>query len=249
MSVRTEPRYIQVGDELRERIEAGAYPVGAFLPPELELCEEFGISRHTAREALRRLTDAGYIQRRQGSGSQVVADHAPAAYVHSMRSLGELFQYAADTEFRVGSVALRRPDGEFAEDLGGAAQEDWLITEGLRSEPATSRPICFSHVFVHRRFAEIGPDLPHLKGAIYAHVEDRFGVEVAEVEQAIRVVPMPAHAAHALHERRGAPAARVRRRYTDGDGHLLLASVNFHCSDSFNYSMRLRREGSRGSWG
>ncbi len=245
---RSEPRYIQVGDALRARIEAGAYPVGAYLPPEIELCEEFGISRHTAREALRRLTEAGYIQRRQGSGSQVVSDHAPAAYVHQMHSLGELFQYAADTEFRIGSVSLRRPDEAFAEDLGVEAGQDWLVTEGLRREPETGRPICFSHVFVHRRFAEIGPDLPRLKGAIYAHVEDRFGVEVAEVEQAIRVVPMPVHAAQELHERRGAPAARVRRRYMDAAGTLLIASVNFHGSETFAYTMTLRREGSRGPW-
>lgn len=248
MNERVEPRYVQVGDALRARIEAGAYPVGAFLPPELELCEEFGVSRHTAREALRRLAEAGYIRRRQGSGSEVVSDRAPAAFVHSMRSLGELFQYAADTEFRIGSVTLGRPGPEFAEDLDGA-KEDWLVTEGLRTEPVAGRPICFSHVFVHRRFAAIAGDLPRLKGAIYAHIEDRFGVEVAEVEQAIRVVPMPPHAAQALHEKRGAPAARVRRRYTDGGGALLIVSVNFHPAEGFNYAMRLRREGPKGAWG
>jgi DNA-binding GntR family transcriptional regulator len=237
-----------MGDVLRARIEAGAYPVGAFLPPEAELCEEFGVSRHTAREALRRLIEAGYIQRRQGSGSQVVSDHAPAAYVHQMRSLNELFQYAADTDFRIGSVTLQRPNEDFTEDLGDEAEQDWLVTEGLRTEPTTGRHICFSYVFVHRRFGEIGPDLPGLKGAIYAHIEDRFSVEVAEVEQAIQVVPLPAHAAHELQERRGDPAARVRRRYMDAEGHLLLASVNFHCSEGFFYSMKLRREGSRGGW-
>lgn len=242
------PRYAQVGDVLRERIERGLYPVGALLPPEKDLCAEFGISRHTAREALRRLTEAGYIQRRQGSGSQVVSDRAPQAYVHAMHSLAELFHYAADTRFRTGPAALRVPEAEFAPDLGDEAGEDWLVTEGLRTEPGTGRPICFSHVFVHRRFAAIGPDLPGLQGAIYAHLEARFGVAVAEVEQEIRVVPLPADAALSLHERRGAGAARVRRRYTDTEGRLLIVSVNLHPAEGFRYTMRLRREGPRGVW-
>lgn len=240
------PRYQQVADALRRSIEAGNYPVGSFLPPEIDLCAAFNVSRHTAREALRRLSEAGLIQRRQGSGSQVVADRAPAAYVHAMRSLNELFQYAADTDFRTGLAVLARPALEFAEDLDGSGEE-WLATSGLRT--GGGRPICFSHVFINRRFAEIGPDLAGLKGAIYAHLEDRFGVEVAEVEQSIRVVGLPPDAASALHERRLAPAARVRRRYRDGAGTLLIASVNYHPAEGFDYAMRLRREEPRGGWG
>ena len=87
------PRYRQVADALRASIEAGAYPVGAFLPPEVDLCAAFGISRHTAREALRRLAEAGLIQRRQGSGSQVVATQAPAAYVHAIASGYRFYSY------------------------------------------------------------------------------------------------------------------------------------------------------------
>ena len=41
----------------------------ASLPTESELCEEFGASRYTVREALRRLVDQGMVHRRQGAGS------------------------------------------------------------------------------------------------------------------------------------------------------------------------------------
>lgn len=242
------PRYAVISDILRQRIEAGTYPLGSFLPTENELCEQFAISRHTAREALRRLSEAGLIQRRQGSGSQVTATQAHQSYVHSMRSLNELFQYAADTRFRIGSVALAVPGEDHADDLGTAAAETWLVAEGLRLEQAEDLPICFSLVFINRDFAAIAPDLQGLKGAIYRHIEDRFGVEVALVEQDIRVNPLPPRAAQALGAKPKTLAVRVMRRYLGGDERLLLASVNYHPADRFTYAMRLRREGPKGGW-
>lgn len=243
------PRYAIIADELRGQIEAGAFPLGNFLPTESELCEIFGASRHTVREALRRLTEAGMIQRRQGSGSQVTAVRAHAAYVHSMRSLNELFQYAADTRFRIGSVRVAVPGPLHRADLGDAAGEDWLMAEGLRLERDEEVPICFSHLFINRAFAAIADDLPGLSGAIYRHIEQRFGVEVALVEQEIRVTPVPRAGAAALGVKPNALAVRVLRRYLGPDEGVMLVSVNHHPADRFYYSMRLRRGTGMGGWG
>ena len=38
------PRYLQIARELTAAIASGRYPVGARLPTELELCEQFGIA-------------------------------------------------------------------------------------------------------------------------------------------------------------------------------------------------------------
>ena len=73
----SDPYYKRLADFLIQEIEAGKYGVGASLPTERELCESFGVSRHTTREALRRLESNGLIIRRQGSGSSVVAITPP----------------------------------------------------------------------------------------------------------------------------------------------------------------------------
>ncbi|MBO0684496.1 MAG: winged helix-turn-helix transcriptional regulator, partial [Candidatus Dormibacteraeota bacterium] len=48
--------YLQVADQLRERILTGKLVAGERLPSEAELCEQFGVSRSTIREALRILS-------------------------------------------------------------------------------------------------------------------------------------------------------------------------------------------------
>lgn len=239
------PRYARLADTLRARITAGDYAVGAFLPTEAELCEEFAVSRHTVREALRRLAEAGYLRRRQGSGSEVVARRPQDHYVHAMRSLDGLFQYAADTRFRILRMGLEVPGPAHADDLRGAQEAPWLVIDALRSEVPDGRPICASTVFVNADFAAIAEVLPGHRGAIYPLIEARFGAVVAEVAQEIRCLPMPPGAGRALGVPRKAWAARVLRRYTAADGRLLLASVNYHPADSFAYSMVLQRDGGR----
>lgn len=235
------PRYLQVSEALEAAIADGRYPVGGLLPTEIELCDTFSVSRHTVREALRRLTDAGLVQRRQGSGSQVIAAHRYGTYVHAMRSLGELFQYAADTRFRIDDIREVVPDPAEAPGVGRPG-EVWLIVRGLRLDKDEG-PICWSDVFIARSFAGIAGELRGHQGAIYSLIEARFGVQVADVDQEITALPMPAGPGAALNVSRKAWAVRVIRRYRDAAGALMLASVNHHPADRFSYSMRLKREG------
>jgi GntR family transcriptional regulator, transcriptional repressor for pyruvate dehydrogenase complex len=58
----------QVADQLREHVLAGLLSPGDRLPTEAELCERFGVSRSTIREALRVLASEGLITTRRGAG-------------------------------------------------------------------------------------------------------------------------------------------------------------------------------------
>lgn len=64
----------QVIDALREEIASGRWPVGSRIPTEPELSERTGTGRNTVREAVQALVHAGLLERRQGSGTYVVAD-------------------------------------------------------------------------------------------------------------------------------------------------------------------------------
>ena len=55
VSTESIPHYLKIRDALRRQIESGAYAEGARLPSERELADAFGVSRMTARQALRLL--------------------------------------------------------------------------------------------------------------------------------------------------------------------------------------------------
>lgn len=64
--------YVALADELAKRIEDGIYPPEGRLPAELELVDEFGTSRESARRAVAELRRRGLIETVPGKGSFVL---------------------------------------------------------------------------------------------------------------------------------------------------------------------------------
>jgi DNA-binding FadR family transcriptional regulator len=62
-----------VVEVLVDRIASGDIPPGHSLPIEQELCENFGVSRTTVREAVKSLEGKGLVRARQGSGTTVTS--------------------------------------------------------------------------------------------------------------------------------------------------------------------------------
>lgn len=70
------PLYQQIAAILRERIHRGVFRPGERIPTEYDLCEEFGVSRISVRQALAELAHEGLLYRRRGSGTYVERDRA-----------------------------------------------------------------------------------------------------------------------------------------------------------------------------
>src|SRR5262249_4688127 len=61
----------QVTRELARRIANGEIGEDVPLPTELEICQEFGVSKVTAREVIRSLAERGFVDVRQGRRMQL----------------------------------------------------------------------------------------------------------------------------------------------------------------------------------
>src|SRR5215471_16417822 len=65
------PIYLQIAESIGSLLASGALPPGYILPPERVLCEQFGISRMTLRQAMSLLDGEGLIDSRRGLGTVV----------------------------------------------------------------------------------------------------------------------------------------------------------------------------------
>ncbi len=80
------PLWAQLEAELRSRLEAGEFDEG--FPTDLQLTTGYGVSRHTAREAVRHLNKTGLLKRERGRGTVVNR----AEFEQSLGTLYSLFQ-------------------------------------------------------------------------------------------------------------------------------------------------------------
>ena len=67
----SQPRYLQIVQQLRNRIQNGEYPPNTRIPTENELSVSMGVSRPTVRQALNLLEQEGRLTRVKGSGTYV----------------------------------------------------------------------------------------------------------------------------------------------------------------------------------
>lgn len=65
--------YLQIYNQILSQIQSGSFKIGDKLPPERELCAQFGVSRAPIRQALSALELNGIIYSRQGEGVYVKA--------------------------------------------------------------------------------------------------------------------------------------------------------------------------------
>jgi GntR family transcriptional regulator, transcriptional repressor for pyruvate dehydrogenase complex len=89
-------------DALGERIRTGAYPVGARLPTEAEIIDEFGVSRTVVRDAISRLQTTGQVVTRHGIGSFVQKQSIEAGFKVHPEQLKTLREIVAVLELRIG---------------------------------------------------------------------------------------------------------------------------------------------------
>ncbi|OMP66457.1 FadR/GntR family transcriptional regulator [Domibacillus epiphyticus] len=87
----------QVVLQIETFIESKTWPVGMRIPPEMELMEQFGVSRNTLREAIQALVHAGLLQTKQGSGT----------YIRSTTALGASFQQRLETSTLFETLEVR----------------------------------------------------------------------------------------------------------------------------------------------
>lgn len=238
--VATQPQYALVAQTLIDDIRRGHYGVGQMLPPETALCTQFGVSRHTMREAMRLLIERGLVTRQRGIGTTVTSREPRAHYTQSTASVADLPQYVEETRLVTKEVRDVLAMGELSELLACPPGQRWLYARAWRYVGRGKDPIALTHIYVNAAYAGIkdligAPNVP-----VYSLIERQYGERVAEVKQRIDAKILAPDEAEALNVPSGSAALVITRHYYAASGRLLEVAVNLHPAGRFSYSMSLR---------
>lgn len=244
-----QPRYMMLAQALMDDIRSGRYPIDSLLPTELELCQQFNVSRHTVREAFRKLGELGLISRQPGVGTRVKANQVASRYVQESNGIESLYEYVRDVHLEITDSEDLIADEELAERLGCQPGQAWLHVKGFRYVGDETVPIARTDVYIARPYRSIKEALVDLKVPVYSLIEQRYGLRVVEVQQKIHAVTISEADATLLRVEPGSAGLLVIRKYFAPNDELLEVAVSLHPGERFAYSstQRLQVQGG-GRW-
>lgn len=238
----SQPRYLQLAADLRGEILSGTMPADAF-PTESVLCARFGVSRFTVREALRRLQTDGLIHRRRGSGTVVRPTARDGALHQPLSNVGEILQYAADTQVTYAPGGAGGLPPKLAAEIGLPSGTGWSHFRGVRTRDGAAA-IAVVDAYIHPTLADAVARVDLTGHAtIFQQLEQIAAVRIARVTQDIQAIVAGREAALALGVRPRSPALRILRCYLDANARVVEVSVSVHPGDRFAYAMHIEVDG------
>ena len=236
------PLYKELQERLAEELAMGVYPVGERFPTEQELCSRTGLGRHTVREALKMLQEAGLLSRRAGAGTIVLARTPSKKYSYRVDSIENLTRYAEATIFEKRHEGLVTLHEDFAASLEVPKGSRWLRIAGLRRPKDDEQPLAWTEIYIAEPYAAVRDRPAITSRPIYQDISERFGFGISKVEQQTSAVVMPEEMSEQLSELAGTPALMERRRYWSDNDELFEVSLSFHPGERFTQTILLERE-------
>ncbi len=201
------PLWQQVLEDLEQRLEAGEF--SARFPTDRELVETYGVSRHTVREAVRRLRTRGLVERHRGRGSFVRGRE----FTQPVGALYSLFRAVEATGREQRSDVLdfsQAVDADAADQLGLAPDTPLLRLERLRS--ADDEPLALDVVWLPLDLARPLLEVDFTHTALYDELDRRCDVRLTGGDEVIEAVVPDADLRSALDLDPDEAVFRVERR-------------------------------------
>jgi GntR family transcriptional regulator len=232
-----KPAWVQIEEQLADRIESGALAPGARVPPERDLAEALSVSRMTVRQALASLAARGLVERGVGRGTFV--REAPPVLHDLTRVAGfteEVERHGLEAGARIVAVTECAAGEHVAQALQIAAGAPVVRIERVRL--GGGRPLTLEDSsFPAERFPGLaGLDLTR---SLYALMRTHYGLEPVTATERLEPVAARAHEAALLDVEEGVPLMLVERVAYAAGGTPVEFARDRHRGDAARFVIRV----------
>jgi len=231
------PLHAQVESLLRELIEMPQYQAGEFLPKEVDLANQLGISRNTLRQATNKLEYEGLIVRKKGFGTKV-AEKSFTTQLNNWHSFTQEMNEKgiAFTNLQV-TAGWVEPEEKIAAFFSIPPQTKVVKLSRLRGDE--NGPFVYFESYFHPRVG-ITPN-EDFNQPLYELLEQKFKVVPVISREKIKARQAAKITANRLQIRKGEPIL-VRERFVSDPGDRPVEyNIGFYIAEKFTYSIEIRR--------
>ena len=182
------PLWAQVSADIRRRVADGAFDSG--FPGEIALTEQYDVSRHTIREALRVLRDEGLLRSERGRGTTIEAN----SYSQNLGTLYSLFRTIEDQGVAQRSEVRRlstTTNPSVAAKLHLPPDTELVVLERIRF--AGDEPLAVDTAWLPKGVASPLLDADFTRGGLYDALASRCGVRPDSGNERVVAQTTPSH--------------------------------------------------------
>ncbi|MDD3113725.1 MAG: GntR family transcriptional regulator [Candidatus Izemoplasmatales bacterium] len=225
----TYPFYIQIRNDLLQKIQTGIWKEGDLIPSEMSLTETYGVSRVTIRAAIKELVNDRYLIRRPGFGTVVYQNKESLSNFTLVRSFtNEMREMGLLSKTLEAELELISADDKLAEIF--AIKEGEKIYN-LRRVRGDTVPILYSNTYL-LPVTDITPEV--LKGSLYEFLAKKQ-VFFDHFEEKISAVKAPKDITAKLKIYYDAPQLKRTRYSYDERDRLIEYTETFYNSLLYEY--------------
>ncbi|MEB5857301.1 GntR family transcriptional regulator [Enterococcus gallinarum] len=172
------PKYQEIANILRTRIKNKTYPPDSLLPNQIDLVEEFQVSRMTIKKAIGILSMEGLVYSQRGAGTKILnhpfVDRDTTTLTEYVGLSTEMRKAKRQLTSEVIDFQVAFPDKEIQEKL--MLTEEQPVYKIIRLRILEGRPFILEHTYMP---VHLVPNLKrsHLETSIYQYVKEELGIQ------------------------------------------------------------------------
>jgi len=237
------PLYYQLEEALRNKIFQKTFLPGQSIPTELQLQQEYKVSRETVRKAINNLVLAGLLIKNRGIGTFV-------AQPKLINRIGTI--YSSTEEIIVRGML---PGTKFIET------KEIIPPEGLRKEMrieghtgvikikrlryADNKPVAIFTSYLNKKLVPDLLKIDLIDNSLYKTLEERYNLTLSESDEVIEAGIITGKDAKYLELGRTGPVLIAKRLTYLSDSSVIEKLIAFYRSDRFSYQVKLRGRAGR----
>ena len=241
------PLYYQIQQRLIEQIRSGDLKPGELVPSEQEISSRLGVSRMTARQALKSLCSLGLAYSQRGKGTFVSRMKLEKNFRQLLSFTEEMKERGSQPRSKVLAFKRIHPDGDVAEALHLNPTEEVILLRRVRI--ADSAPLCIEAAHLPARLC---PDLLESfepSDSLYRALAECYGLQVHMADEVAEASVATATEAKLLRVRGKSPVFRFTRTAYLHNGQPIEFVKSTYRGDRCKITNRLTRQDKANSVG
>jgi GntR family transcriptional regulator, N-acetylglucosamine utilization regulator len=234
------PLHVQVKQALTDRIGRRAWKPGDLVPGDVELCEQFGVSRTTVRQALAELAHEGWVTRERGRGTFVAP---PKLTERAFERLSGFFEDMVALGHPPVSHVLRQQVGPADEAIAARlnVKPGTPIVQIERLRFVEDEPVVLTTTYLPKSLVPGLEKADLTRRSLYEYLETECGLSLERGQRTIEAVAADERCARLLRVRKGAPLVFLQSVSYLEDGRPIEYYLAHHRGDRSRFEVELVR--------